>query len=153
MGASSQRASETCGDSLSCLAEVEVTGVDFGSLARDERDVILCEARYSQAMVDADLNAMRSLTSPDLVYTHMSGMRQTRGQYLADVESGRLSYNHVEIRKPSVRVSGNTASITFVAMLDARAYGAVGVFPMRVTHWFGRTGDGWKIVNPPQSER
>ena len=133
--------------------DVEVTGVDPKALDRDERDVILTEARYSQAMVDADLDAMRGLTAADLVFTHMSGMRQTRGQYLADVGSGRLSYRHVEIRDPKVRVRGDAALLEFVAVLDATAYGATGTFPMRVNHWFGRSDDGWTIVNPPRSER
>lgn len=136
--------------SLAGYPDVEVTGVNPKALTQDERDVILAEASYSQAMVDANLDAMRGLTAPDLMFTHMSGMRQTREQYFADVKSGRLSYRHVEIRNPTVRVDGDEASLEFVAVLDARAYGAAGVFPMRVTHWFARTGGGWTIVNPPR---
>jgi len=131
------------------LHDVEVTGINPATLDGSALEVLRCEAEYTQAMVDADADDMRRLTSPNLVYVHMSGMHQTREEYLFDVTSGALRYFHIGIKDPVINVDGDTASIDFTSVLKANAYGARGTFPMHATHWFHRSPDSWIIVNPP----
>lgn len=75
---------------FSVFTNVEITGIDTDSLNRDELEVLYAQARYCQAMTDADIDTMRELVSEDTIFTHMSGMQQTREEYFTDVADGRL---------------------------------------------------------------
>ena len=70
------------------FSNVNITGIDISSLSEEEMAVLYAQARYCQAMTDADINTMRELVSEDMVFTHMSGMQQTREEYFADVADG-----------------------------------------------------------------
>jgi len=77
---------------FSDFPNVELTGVDLSALDDEQLAVLYQQARYCQAMTDADTDTLREIVSPDAVFTHMSGRRQTREEYFADIESGALRY-------------------------------------------------------------
>ena len=131
---------------------VEVTGADPAALPPAEREILLCQMAYCQAMTDADTTRMAALTAPDLTYTHMSGRQQTRDEYFADVAGGRLRYYTIGIDHPYIQVTGDTARITYTAVLNANAYGARGTFRMGGTHWYEKREGTWLLVNAPQKK-
>ena len=126
---------------------VELTGVDLSTLDAGQLAVLYQQARYCQAMTDADTDTLRQIVSPDTVFTHMSGRQQTREEYFADIESGALRYFNIGIDHPTVEVDGDTASITYTSVLNANAYGARGTFRMSGTHWFEKRDGDWISVN------
>ena len=126
---------------------VELTGVDLSALDSDQLAVLYQQARYCQAMTDADTDTLRRIVSPDVVFTHMSGRQQTREEYFADIESGALRYFTIGIDHPTVEVDGDTASITYTSVLNANAYGVRGTFRMSGTHWFEKRDGDWISVN------
>ena len=71
---------------------VEITGIDLDSLTKEELSVLYQAARYCQAMTDKDIDTMQEIVSEDMAFVHMSGMRQTREEYFADVADGSLTY-------------------------------------------------------------
>ena len=98
-------------------------------------------------MTDADIETMREIVSEDMVFTHMSGMRQTREQYFADIAAGRLKYYTIGIEDPRINVDGDRAEITFTSVLNANAYGARGTFRMKGTHHYEKRDGVWIAVN------
>ena len=126
---------------------VEITGINMESLNNEELAVLYAQARYCQAMTDADIPTMRELVSEDMIFTHMSGMQQTREEYFADVASGSLNYYTIGISDPVIRVDGEKAQITYTAILNANAYGARGTFRMGGTHYYEMKDGKWIIVN------
>ena len=132
---------------FSDFPDVELIGVDLSALDDDQLAVIYQQARYCQAMTDADTDTLREIVSPDAVFTHMSGRRQTREEYFADIESGALRYYTIGIDHPTVEVDGDAASITYTSVLNANAYGARGTFRMGGTHWFEKRDGAWISVN------
>ena len=132
---------------FSDFPNVELIGVDLSALDDDQLAVIYQQARYCQAMTDADTDTLREIVSPDAVFTHMSGRRQTREEYFADIESGALRYYTIGIDHPTVEVDGDAASITYTSVLNANAYGARGTFRMGGTHWFEKRDGAWISVN------
>lgn len=72
------------GYDFSVFTNVSITGIDMSSLDEASLSLLYAQARYCQAMTDADIVTMRELVSEDKVYTHMSGMRQF---YEAGVQS------------------------------------------------------------------
>ena len=132
---------------LSAFTNVEITGIDLDSLSGDALAVLYAQARYCQAMTDADLDTMRELVSEDMVFTHMSGKQQTREEYFADVADGSLDYFTIGIADPVIRVDGEKGQITYKSVLDADAYGARGTFYMRGTHHYEKRDGAWIAVN------
>ena len=115
---------------FSVFINVEITGADLSSLSDEELSVLYRQAQYCQAMTDADLETMREIVSEDMIFTHMSGMQQTREQYFADIAAGRLRYFTIGIENPRISVNNDKAEITFTSVLNANAYGANGYMLM-----------------------
>ena len=49
---------------------VTITGIDIPSLNETEQAILYAQAKYCQAMTDADIDTMRELVSEDMIYTH-----------------------------------------------------------------------------------
>ena len=129
------------------FTNVEITGIEPGSLNDEELAVLYAQAAYCQAMTDADIDTMRKQVSEDMVYTHMSGMQQTREEYFADVAAGRLRYFTIGISDPVIEVDGEKAQITYTSILNANAYGARGTYRMKGTHCYEKRDGAWIAVN------
>ena len=80
----------------------------------------------------------------------MSGMKQTRDEYFADVADGSLTYYAIGMENPVVSVDGDMAAVTYTSVLTAHAYGARGTFRMKGTHWYDRSNGEWIAVNRPE---
>ena len=126
---------------------VYVTGCDVNKLSETEQAVLYTQARYCQAMTDADIDTMREIVSEDMIFTHMSGRTQSREEYFADIEKGRLNYFTIGIENPVINVDGDTATIKFTSVLNANAYGARGTFRMGGTHKYEMRDGMWIAVN------
>lgn len=132
---------------FSKFKNVEITGIDISFLNEEELAVLHAQARYCQAMTDADIDTMRELVSEDAIFTHMSGMQQTREEYFADVASGRLRYFTIGIENPVIKVDRDKAQITYTSVLNANAYGARGTYRMSGTHLYEKRNGAWISVN------
>lgn len=138
---------EMNGYDFSVFTNVSITGIDVSSLDEASLSLLYAQARYCQAMTDADIVTMRELVSEDKVYTHMSGMRQTREEYFSDVADGSLRYFTIGIADPVIKVSGNRGSVTYTSVLNANAYGSRGTFRMNGTHYYEMRDGSWIEVN------
>lgn len=129
------------------FGNVDITGCDVSGLSEIEQAVLFTQARYCQAMTDADIETMREIVSEDRIFTHMSGKTQSREEYFADIEKGRLNYFTIGIENPVIKIDGDTATITFTSVLNASAYGARGTFRMGGTHKYKNRDGVWIAVN------
>lgn len=126
---------------------IEVSGIDIDSLTEEQMEILLLQAQYCQAMTDADMDTMRELVSEDMTYTHMSGKTQTREEYFADIEKGRLNYYTIGIENPVIEVDVDTATIEYTSVLNANAYGARGTFRMSGIHHYEKRDGSWILIN------
>ena len=133
---------------FSTFPNVKITGVDLAALTEEQLSVLYQAVRYCEAMTEADTDTMREIVSEDMTFTHMSGRRQTREEYFADVADGSLRYYTVGMEKPIVRVDGDRATVTYTSVLNANAYGARGTFRMKGTHSYEKCNGAWIAVNP-----
>ena len=133
---------------FSALKNVELIHTDLTKINEEETAVLYQQARYCEAMTEADIDTMKELVSEDVVFTHMSGMQQTRDEYFSDVKNGNLRYFSIGIDRPVVQVNGDCASVTYTAVLNANAYGARGTFRMKGTHDYEKRDGVWIAVNP-----
>ena len=132
------------------FTNVKITGIELDSLTKEELSVLYQAARYCQAMTDKDIETMREIVSEDMIFTHMSGMQQTREEYFADVADGSLTYYTIGMENPEIEINGDYATVTYTAALNANAYGARGTFRMKGTHYYQRIDGEWIAVNRPE---
>ena len=132
---------------FTAFTNVTLEGVDLNALQEEELAVLYQAARYCQAMTEADIDTMREIVSEDITFTHMSGRKQTREEYFADVAKGRLTYYAIGMEDVLVEVDGNKAAVTYTAALTANAYGAEGTFRMRGVHSYEKRDGTWIAVN------
>lgn len=132
---------------FSAFTNVKINGIDLDSLTDEEISVLHAQARYCQAMTGADIDTMRELVSEDMIYTHMSGMQQSREEYFADISAGKLRYFTIGIDDPIIEVDGDKAQITYTSVLNADAYGASGTYRIKGTHSYKKTDGAWILVN------
>ena len=129
------------------FTNVEITGIDLHSLTKEELSVLYQAVRYCQAMTDKDIDTMREIVSEDMVFVHMSGMRQTREEYFTDVADGSLTYYTIGMADPVIEIDGDQAIVTYTAILNANAYGARGTFRMKGSHHYENRDGAWIAVN------
>ncbi len=135
---------------FSVFNNVEITGVNTSVLSDEEQAVLYQQARYCQAMTEADTETMREITSPDMIFTHMSGRQQTREEYFADIADGNLQYFTIGIENPVVNINGSYASVSYTSVLNANAYGAGGTYRIDGTHWYEKQNENWIACNTPE---
>ena len=129
------------------FTHVTLKGIDVSTLNEDELSALYQAARYCQAMTEADIDTMREIVSEDMVFVHMSGMRQIREEYFADVADGSLTYYTIGIADPVIEIDGDHAIVTYTSILNANAYGARGTFRMKGSHHYENRDGAWIAVN------
>ena len=132
---------------FTAFPHVEITGIKLDSLTKEELSVLYQAPRYCQAMTDKDIDTMREIVSEDMGFVHMSGMRQTREEYFADVADGSLTYYTIGMADPVIEMDGDHAVVTYTAILNANAYGARGAFRMKGSHHYENRNGAWIAVN------
>ena len=137
---------------FSIFTNVELIEADLSVMTEEQMGVLYQQARYCQAMTDADTETLREIVSEDAIFTHMSGRQQTREEYFSDIESGNLQYFTIGIDSPVVEVKGTLASVTYTSVLNANAYGARGTYRMSGTHYFELRDGTWISINNPNNE-
>lgn len=144
-------ADNMAGYEFSVFSNVKLGGVDLDMLGEEEMEVLYQQARYCQAMTEADTDTLREIASEEMVFTHMSGRQQSREEYFADIENGSLVYFAIGMENPVVEVNGDLASVTYTSVLDANAYGAEGTYRIGGTHWFEKRDGKWIAINDPEN--
>ena len=135
---------------FSVFNNVEITGIDLSDLSAEEQAVLYQQAKYCQAMTEADTETMTEITSPDMIFTHMNGRQQTREEYFADIANGNLQYFTIGIQNPVVNINGSYASVSYTSVLNANAYGAKGTYRIDGTHWYEKQDENWIACNAPE---
>jgi ketosteroid isomerase-like protein len=88
-----------------------------------EAEIRNVEARRFRALTEADIPALENLLSDDLIYTHASGWRQTKTEFLTSIRSGELVYHYFATDDVKVHAYGNVVLVTGHATAEVRAKG------------------------------
>ncbi len=88
-----------------------------------ESEIRAADTSRFRALVEGDLPALERGLSDDLVYTHASGWRQTKGELLASLRSGELIYHSFSSRDLKIQPLGTAVVVTGQAAVKARAKG------------------------------
>ena len=108
--------------------------------------MLAAEDRRYQAMVDGDLAALGELLADGLCYTHSSGTRDTRDEYLAKLWSRHYVYRRAEHPVDRVEVTGDTAIVVgrMTALVDVAGVPKT-IDSLALATWT-RAGGSWRLL-------
>ena len=76
-----------------------------------------------QACLHYALQGERRRKSDDFVLTHMTGMHQSKQEYIRAIASGTLNYYSAEHEQMEIKVCGNHATLTGRSRVTAAVFG------------------------------
>ena len=132
--------------SVLALVHPHTQGDATSASARDRTLVSALDTEYQAAVKKNDVLTMERLLADDFALVTGSGKTYTKADLLEESRSGRIIYEHQEDTAQTVRVWGDTATIT--AKLWAK--GTDNGKPFDYTVWFTDTyvryPAGWRYV-------
>ena len=76
-----------------------------------------------QYMISKDIYQLGRLLDDSFVLTHMTGMKQSKQEYLEAIENGTLNYFSEEVDNISVEITNNKALLTGQSRVNAAVFG------------------------------
>ena len=133
-----------CAVFVSCSAQ---TKKENGNkpMTNEEKSVLEVYNAIMDAMVAKDRAVLEKYYAPDLIFTHMSGKKQTREEFFDDIVNGKLNYYKITTHKADVSVNGDTATVDYRHTLDALAYGARGEWTFNGTMFMRKINGDWVV--------
>ncbi|MCY7350538.1 MAG: nuclear transport factor 2 family protein [Cytophagaceae bacterium] len=105
------------------------------------------EKRRFDAQVAKDTKVMDEILADDLVYTHSNGLQDGKKSYIAAIESGKSTYQFIEISSDTVRFYGpGTAIVTGQMKTSVVSNGQTNPLRLRYTDVYLRRNGTWKMV-------
>lgn len=113
----------------------------------EESRVLSVYEKMQQAMIDKDTVTLSGIIKDGTVFTHMSGKKQSKDEYLGEIADGTLNYYRYGIENCAVKVDGNDASLTADVTLKAKVYGISGSWTLHVNAYFTKENGNWLYCN------
>lgn len=119
-----------------------------GNATEQEREEINAFIeRRNKAMIDRDIETLNTMMADDLVLVHMSGATQSKQEWLDEIVSETMRYYAIEIRNLTINVENDTATVSYLSIIEARIWGTHNTWRMNSSLTLMRTADGWIWTN------
>lgn len=99
-------------------------------MTTEEKEVYSAYEAINKAMIEKDRAAMERYFDEKLLFTHMSGKKQTREEFIGEIMDGTLNYFKVDTKDYSISMDGDTAHMKVTHTLTAKVYGISGSWTM-----------------------
>jgi len=119
-----------------------------------EKEILSLEEKRYAAMTGGDFAALEALLHDQLLYTHSSGLTDTKASWLASLTSGKTKYKSAQFTDRKVRLLGEIALVTGKAQIEAEVNGQPRSLKLVFLNAWTKTPKGWKFVawqSTPQS--
>jgi len=99
-------------------------------MTTEEKEVYSAYKAINNAMIKKDRAAMERYFDKNLTFTHISGKKQTREEFIGEIMDETLNYFKVDTKDYSINVNGDTAQMKVTHTLTAKVYGISGSWTM-----------------------
>ena len=115
-------------------------------MTTEEKEVYAAYDVINKAMIQKDRTAMELYLDKNLTFTHMSGKKQTREEFIGEIMDGTLNYFKVDTKDFSISVKGDTAQTKVTHTLTAKVYGISGGWTMSGENTYKKRDGIWVRV-------
>lgn len=98
-------------------------------------------------MIQKDIQALDHQLEADFTLTHMSGMVQTKKEWLREIETEEMLYLAAEIEDIFVEETPEGIFVTGSSRVDARIWGGRNTWRLQLRLKVEKVRDRWKIIN------
>jgi len=111
-----------------------------------EKEILGLEDKRFAAMIARDLAALEKLVHEQLLYTHSSGVTDTKASWLESIKAGKAKYKSVKCTDRKVRILGEVALVNGKAAIEVDISGQPKSLRLLFLNAWARTPQGWKFV-------
>ncbi len=111
-----------------------------------EKEILSLEEKRYAAMTGGDFGALEALLHDQLLYTHSSGVTDTKASWLESLKSGKTRYKSAKITDQKVRMLGDMALVTGEGHVEAEINGQPRTIRLIFLNAWTKTPKGWKFV-------
>lgn len=112
--------------SIESITFSELTDMD---LARQEIEQFLDD--WNAAMIAADTARLGAMMDDSIILRHITGMTQTKREWLEEVASGSMKYHKIVKRDVSISfASDGSARVSFTSVITATIWGSYGTWTL-----------------------
>lgn len=110
-------------------------------------EIIQCEARLRQAMLQSDLKVLDELLAPELIFTTHLGELVTKEDDLKGHQSGKLKIESLTLLEETIRIVGNVAVVLARVQIVGIYAGVPSEADLRFTRvWTFTSSGSWQVV-------
>ena len=111
-----------------------------------DKEILGIEDQRFAAMIARDFTALEKLVHAELLYTHSSGVTDTKASWLDSMKSGKVKYKSASCSERQVRFFGDTVLIRGKAAIEAEIGGQPRSLRLLFLNAWVRTPQGWKFA-------
>ena len=103
---------------------------------------------WNDAMIAADTVRLGAMMDDGIILRHITGMTQTKHEWLEEVASGSMKYHKIEKRDVVVTSnSDGSASVSFTSVITATIWGSYGTWTLSGTMRLVKRNGRWIRVD------
>ncbi len=125
-----------------CLATSLLPAAD----AAAEKAVMNAANELSQAQMKKDKAALERLLGDEIIYSHSSGMRETKADHIAATMRPNSKYEKIELTEMKVQTYGTTAVLFCKGLYSTNNDGKKGDTRLSMMQVWNKRGPGWQLV-------
>ena len=111
-----------------------------------EKEILGIEDQRFAAMIARDFAALEKLVHDELLYTHSSGVTDTKASWLESMKAGKTKYKSAICSDRQVRFFGDVALVRGKAAIEAEINGQPRSLKLLFLNAWTRTPQGWKFA-------
>jgi ketosteroid isomerase-like protein len=111
-----------------------------------EQEVLAAHEKRRIATLEGDADAVASMMTDDLTFTHANAVVETKDQFVDALRSRRLQYKALTDEDRQVRVHGSTGVVSGTCHILVDASGTEIDIRVRFTELWVKEGDAWRMM-------
>jgi ketosteroid isomerase-like protein len=120
----------------------------ISATAQNEMEAFILEKEtaWANAVKEADVAALENLYDSALIYTHSSGVVDTKTEYINNLKTGTTVYKTITRDDIKCTLHGKTAIVTAHTVFEVLNNGTPITANTRMIHVWVKKGKSWKLV-------
>lgn len=113
----------------------------------DQNQIIQSYEDFCQALIDKDMDKIDQMLPDNFVAVHITGKRQSKEEWLADIENGEMNYfEFLDVTYKLTSQGENKATLDVTQRIHAKIYGSEGTWSIPGSWTYEKKDGQWQLV-------
>ncbi|MFZ5971980.1 MAG: nuclear transport factor 2 family protein [Bacteroidota bacterium] len=134
---------------MKTLILVLVALVNLGAFAQsaEEKQLLALHERKFQWLAQKQYDSLTLLLDDRVLYIHSNGWTENKAEILADLQSGKLNYESVQVKEATARLYQDAGVVTGKGVFKVLMEGKSLEISLLYTEVYVRHKKQWRLVN------